>query len=66
MVNVRSATFLVAPDVTVCCVPTVLCFEQRGDAERFKRGFGGKLMAWEEAQADVQDHMTLMEKGTEA
>lgn len=63
MVNIRSATFLVAPDVTVCCVPTVLCFEERDDAERFSRGFGGKLMAWEKAQADVREHMTLMKEG---
>jgi hypothetical protein len=66
MVNIRSATFLVAPDVTVCCVPTVLCFEERGDAERFSRGFGGRLTTWEEAQVDVRDHMTLMKEGTEA
>jgi len=65
MVNIRSATFLVAPDVTVCCVPTVLCFEERGDAERFSRGFGGTLMTWEAAQADVRDHMTLMKEGME-
>ncbi len=66
MVNIRSATFLVAPDVSVCCVPTVLCFEEMGDAERFKRGFGGKMMAWDEAQADVRDHMTLTKKGIKA
>ena len=65
-VNVRSARFLVAPDVAVCCVPTVLCFEERGDAERFSRGFGGRLMAWEAVQVDVRDRMTLMKKGTEA
>jgi len=65
MVNIRAATFLVAPDVTVCCVPTVLCFEERDDADRFSRGFGGTLMTWEEAQADVRDHMTLTKEGTE-
>lgn len=63
MVNIRSATFLVAPDLTVCCVPTVLCFEERGHAERFKQGFEGTLMTWDEAQADVRDHMTLTKKG---
>ncbi|MFV9673126.1 MAG: DeoR family transcriptional regulator [Acidimicrobiia bacterium] len=63
MVNVRTATFLVAPDVTVCCVPTVLCFGERGDAERFSQGFGGRLTSWEEAQVDVRDHMTLMKEG---
>ena len=64
MVNIRSATFLVEPDVTVCCVPTVLCFEQTSDAERFSHGFGGMLMTWEEAQVEVRDHMTLMREGT--
>ncbi len=62
-VNVRSATFLAHPDITVCCVPTVLCFEDSDIADRFRAGFGGTLMTWEEAQIDVRDHMKLMEKG---
>lgn len=64
MVNIRSATFLVEPDTSVCCVPTVLCFEVRDDAEKFSQGFGGVLMTWEEAQADVHEHMTLLKRGT--
>ena len=64
MVNVRSATFVVAPDITVCCVPTVLCFEDAGNAKRFSQGFGGKSMTWEQAQVDVRDHMTLRREGT--
>lgn len=63
IVNVRTATFLVAPDVTVCCSPTVLCFEQREDAERFRRGFGGQLMSWEQAQVGIRDHMQLGKEG---
>ena len=59
MVSIRSATFLVEPGITICCVPTVLCFEEERDAQRF----GGTAMTWEDAQADVRDHMTLMKKG---
>lgn len=66
MVNIRSVTFVVAPDITVCCVPTVLCFEERNDAERFRQGFGGMLMTWVEAQDEVREHMTLMKEGLEA
>ena len=65
MVNIRSATFLVAPSVTICCAPTVLCFEERRDAERFSQGFGGMLMTWKEAQVEVRNHMTLLKEGME-
>ena len=44
MVNAHQATFVVGSEVTLCCVPGVLCFASRSDAERFQRGFGGKLL----------------------
>ena len=59
-VNVRSATFLFAPAVTVCCSPTVLCFEEADSADRFRRGFGGTPMSWDEAQTEIQGHMKLL------
>jgi len=49
MVNALQATFLIEPDLRLCCVPTVLCFASRGDAERFRAGFGGELLGFDEA-----------------
>ena len=59
MVNVRFAFFLVDPDLTVCCTPTVLCFETQRDAERFQSGFGGEIMNLVQAQAYLKESMML-------
>jgi len=59
MINVRSAFFLIDPDLTVCCSPTVLCFGAQQDAARFQMGFGGEIMNLTQAQAYLKDSMTL-------
>ncbi len=59
MVNVRSAAFLYAPDLTLCCSPGVLCFADVESATRFQRGFGGQVLSWAEARDALQHHMTL-------
>lgn len=61
MINVREAVFLVAPDITLCCTPSVLSFASQEEGERFQRGFGGQLMNLVEAQAFLHEHMTLHE-----
>ena len=48
MVNVTQATYLLDSRVHLCCVPSVLCFSTRQDAESFERGFGGTVMTFEE------------------
>ncbi|NOX60739.1 MAG: DeoR/GlpR transcriptional regulator [Chloroflexi bacterium] len=59
MINVRTATFLVEPNLTVCCTPSVLCFQQREDAIRFQKGFGGWVMDLFQAQAHLRGVMRL-------
>ncbi len=59
MINVRTATFLVDPDLTVCCTPTVLCFQRRGEAVNFQTGFGGQVMDLRQAQAHLRESMAL-------
>ncbi len=44
IINAQSAIYLVEPDITVCCTPTVLAFQRKDDAARFQAGFGGQLM----------------------
>jgi len=59
MINVRTATFLVNPDLTVCCTPTVLCFQRRDEAANFQRGFGGAVMDLQRTQAYLRESMAL-------
>jgi hypothetical protein len=42
----RIASFLIAPEITICCTPTVLAFEREDHARRFRRGFGGEVVDW--------------------
>jgi hypothetical protein len=44
IINAQAAIYLVEPEITVCCTPTVLAFQRMDDAQRFQAGFGGKLM----------------------
>jgi len=59
VVNLKSAVYLVEPEVVVCCSPPVLCFEDEEHARRFQRGFGGELATLEEAKKQVVSHMTI-------
>lgn len=55
MVNAFQATFVMGSDVTVCCVPSVLCFATRHDADRFRQGYGGELLDFDAAMAAMAD-----------
>ncbi|HNS40171.1 MAG TPA: DeoR family transcriptional regulator [Promineifilum sp.] len=55
MVNVYQATFVLGSAVTLCCVPSVLCFATRDDAERYQKGFGGNLMNFAQAMASIDE-----------
>jgi hypothetical protein len=62
MINVRTATFLVDPDLTVCCTPSVLCFQHRDEAEKFQSGFGGEVMDLTSTQSYLRTSMTLIHR----
>ena len=40
-----------------CCQPQVLTFEQKSDAEKFTKGFGGHIYTFEEAVSAVHEKM---------
>ncbi len=48
MVSTNQATYLIDCDLNICCVPTILTFGSRTEAERFQAGFGGKLASMDE------------------
>ena len=43
IVSAGQAVFLLESELTVCCVPSILSFGSRAEAERFQKGFGGRL-----------------------
>ncbi len=59
MINLKAATFLVNPDVIVCCAPPVICFADKHDAQRFQIGFNGRLAKLNAARDLVASHMDL-------
>jgi transcription elongation factor Elf1 len=48
IVNANQATYLVGSELKICCVPSILCFASLHEAEKFQKGFGGKLLNMEE------------------
>lgn len=51
MVNAFDASYVIDADVRLCCVPSTICFATAADAERFERGFGGRVTTYATAQA---------------
>lgn len=56
-VNGRSAAYLAAPEIAICCTPAVLAFEALADAQRFQAGFGGEIVDLDGALAFVRTSM---------
>ncbi len=59
MINLKTATFLVNPEVTVCCTPSVLCFADDEEARRFQQGFRGERVALPRARQLIAIEMKL-------
>lgn len=55
MVNCWQAAYLVDCEISLCCVPAVLCFATPSDASRFQMGFGGRVMNF----TDAQNHLVM-------
>ena len=49
IISADQAVYILGSDLTVCCVPSVLSFGSRRDAEKFQKGFGGTIADIEEA-----------------
>ncbi|HEY8497799.1 MAG TPA: DeoR family transcriptional regulator [Limnochordales bacterium] len=57
-VSAGAASYVAAPDLVVCCRPSVLPFSRRADAERFAQGFGGHVLSLREAMEWVRTEGT--------
>lgn len=63
IINAQAAIYLVEPDITVCCTPTILAFQRKDDADRFQKGFGGHLMSMDETLNHLSHAMKLHQSG---
>lgn len=43
MISANHAFYVLQSELKVCCVPSVLSFESRQEAEKFTKGFGGQV-----------------------
>lgn len=48
VVSASQAVYLLGSEISLCCAPSVLSFESRQDAEKFRKGFGGTLATMHE------------------
>lgn len=49
------AFYVVQSEVTVCCMPSVLAFGKKQDAEKFVMGFGGSIFNMKEAISELKN-----------
>lgn len=49
MVSAGQAFYVIGSEINICCVPSILSFGSQQDAEKFQKGFGGRLMNMEQA-----------------
>jgi hypothetical protein len=49
IVSASLAHYILGCELNICCVPSILSFGSLQDAEKFQKGFGGKLLNMEKA-----------------
>jgi len=49
ILSAGQAVYLLNSEMAVCCMPSVLTFGSRQDAEKFQKGFGGEIANMREA-----------------
>lgn len=63
MVSANQAYYLMGSEVSICCVPSILSFGSLQDAEKFQKGFGGKLVDMQEALQHLREMMHMHTHG---
>ena len=63
IVDARWAYYVVDADLVICCQPSVLAFQNKEDAVRFQRGFGGRVATFDNVWQclDAAPHSTHWE-----
>ena len=50
MTNILQAYFLIGSEIRPCCMPSTLCFASEAEALKFKKGYGGQVYTYAQAQ----------------
>ncbi|WP_457621386.1 DeoR family transcriptional regulator [Persephonella sp.] len=58
-ISALNAYFVVGSSAVPCCSPSVIPFASKEDAERFQKGFGGKVMTFVEAYNEITNKMNI-------
>jgi DNA-binding Lrp family transcriptional regulator len=58
-ISALNAYYVVGSSAIPCCSPSVIPFASKEDAEKFKKGFGGKVMTFIEAYNEVVNNMQI-------
>jgi len=55
IINALHAYFVTGSRISLCCEPSVLAFSSEEDASDFQRGFGGRVLDFQEARQQLAD-----------
>jgi len=58
-VSAFSSWYVVGAEIAPCCSPSAFSFSDKSMAERFARGFGGKVLSFEEAVKEIYRLMSV-------
>ncbi len=58
-VSALNAYYVVGSEAIPCCSPSVIPFASKSDAEKFAKGFGGKVMTFIEAYNEIVNNMHI-------
>lgn len=47
-ISANQAFYLLGSDLSICCVPSILSFGSQKEAEKFRKGFGGRIANMDE------------------
>lgn len=57
--NALDAYYVVGSSAVPCCSPSVIPFVSKEDAEKFAKGFGGKVLNFIEAYNEINNRMNI-------
>jgi DeoR family transcriptional regulator, copper-sensing transcriptional repressor len=63
MISANQAFYILGSELNICCVPSVLSFGSRQDAEKFQRGFGGTFANMQESIQYLHGMMHAHQQG---
>ena len=59
MISAGQAFYMVGSEVSICCVPSILVFGSKTDAEKFQKGFGGQLLGMDKTIQHMRGMMRM-------